>query len=65
MDREIRLLEHFYLEGDAFSYLGGGRDGHPDWDLSVLAGPQGALLFALDLDYKPDPVEKVFQFGPP
>ena len=65
VDREIRMLEDFYLEGDAFSYLRIGRDGHPDWDLSVLAGPQGALLFALDLDYKPDPVEKVFQFGPP
>jgi hypothetical protein len=24
-----------------------------------------ALLFALDLDYRPDPKEKVFVFGPP
>jgi len=65
VDREIRLLEDFYLGGDAFSYQRVRRDGHPDWDLSVIAGQRGALLFALDLDYKPDPVEKVFQFGPP
>jgi len=65
VDREIRLLENFYLEGDAFSYQRVRRDGHPDWDLSVVASPRGALLFALDLDYQPDPVEKVFQFRPP
>jgi hypothetical protein len=65
VDREIWMLEDFYLEGDAFSYQRIRRDGRPDWDLSVVAGPRGALLFALDLDYKPDPVEKVFQFGPP
>jgi len=65
VDREIRILEDFYLGGDAFSYQRVRRDGHPDWDLSVIASPRGALLFALDLDYQPDPVEKVFQFGPP
>jgi hypothetical protein len=41
------------------------RDGKPDWDLSVIAGPRGALLFALDLAYEPDPQERVFKFGPP
>jgi hypothetical protein len=33
--------------------------------VSVLAGPRGAVLFALDLAYRPDPEEKVFAFDPP
>jgi hypothetical protein len=63
--REMRLLEEFYLEGDAYQYRQTRRNGQPDWDLASIAGPQGALLFALDLDYVPDQTEKVFRFGPP
>ena len=40
-------------------------DGRPDWDASVIASPKGAVLFALDVNYKPDTTEKVFKFGPP
>lgn len=63
--REIRMLDDFYLEGDAMSHEPILRDGKPDWDLEVVTGPRGALLFALDLDYAPDLVEKVFKFGAP
>ena len=63
--REIRMLDDYYLEGDAVSHERALRDGKPDWDLDVVAGPRGGLLFALDLDYQPNPAEKVFQFGPP
>jgi hypothetical protein len=63
--REIRMLDDYYLEGDAVSHERVLRDGKPDWDLDVVAGPRGGLLFALDLDYQPNPAEKVFQFGPP
>lgn len=63
--REIRMLEEYYLEGDATSHERVLREGKPDWDLDVVAGPRGALLFALDLAYTPDPMERVFQFGPP
>jgi hypothetical protein len=63
--REIRMLDDYYLEGDATSHERVLRDGKPDWDLDVVAGPRGALLFALDLDYQPDPTDRVFQFGPP
>ena len=63
--REIRMLDDYYLEGDAVSHERLFRDGKPDWDLNVIAGPRGALLFALDLDYQPDPKERVFQFRPP
>ena len=59
------MLEDFYLAGDVVSHERVLRDGKPDWDLDVLGGSRGAVMFALDLDYKPDPVEKVFQFGPP
>jgi len=63
--REIRMLDDFYLEGDAVSHERVLRDGKPDWDLDVIAGPRGALLFALDLAYEPNGVERVFQFSPP
>ncbi len=63
--REIRMLEEYYLEGDATSHERVLRDGTPDWDLNVVAGPRGAVCFALDLAYVPDPKEKVFKFGPP
>jgi hypothetical protein len=63
--REIRLLERFYLEGAAYEYKQVRRESRPDWDLASIAAPDAALLFALDLDYKADPTEKVFRFGPP
>lgn len=62
--REIRLLENYYLEGDATHYERLEKAGEPDWDVSVVAGPRGALCFALDLDYKADLDEKVFEFKP-
>ncbi len=65
VNREIRLLEDFFLEGDATHYERILREGQPDWDLAVIAGPRGAVLFALDLAYKPDAEAKVFKFGPP
>jgi hypothetical protein len=65
VDREIRMLEEFYLEGDATSHQRILRAGQPDWDLDVVAGPRGALLFALDLAYAPDPDVREFRFGPP
>jgi hypothetical protein len=63
--REIRMLEEYWLEGDATSHERMLRDGQSDWDLDVVAGPRGALLFALDLAYTPDSEEHVFKFGPP
>ena len=63
--REIRMLENYCLEGDATSHERVLRDDKLDWDLDVVAGPRGALLFALDLAYTPDPEERVFKFGPP
>ena len=63
--REIRMLEDYYLEGDAVSHERILRDGKPDWNLDVIAGPRDAVLFALDLDYEPDGKERVFKFGAP
>jgi hypothetical protein len=64
--REIRLLDSFLLEGDACDYRRLQRpDGGPDWDIATVCGPRAGLLFALDLDYHPDPTSKLFQFGPP
>lgn len=63
--REIRMFEVFYLEGDATSHERVLRDGKLDWDLNVVAGPRGALLFALDLAYTADRQERAYKFGPP
>jgi hypothetical protein len=63
--REIRLLEEFYLTGDAYRFRQTRRDGRLDWDLASLVAPRGALLFALDLDYFPHPTERVFTFRTP
>lgn len=63
--REIRMLEDFYLAGDAYQYHRQLRDGRPDWDLASIAAPEGTLLFALDLDYDPDNDQRVFLFHPP
>ena len=59
------MLFRSYLEGDATSHVRVLREGKPDWDLDVVAGPRGAVLFALDLAYVPDREERVFRFGPP
>lgn len=63
--REIRMLDQFYLEGDAYRYHRLSRDGQPDWDLASIAAPTGMLLFALDLDYAPNETTRVFEFKPP
>lgn len=51
--------------GAAYQYKQIASEDKLDWDLASIAAPDGALLFALDLDYKPDPAEKIFRFGPP
>ena len=63
--REIRMLEPFFLEGDAYRFERRTRDGQPDWDLASIAAPEAAVLFALDTAYTADPEENVFRFGPP
>ncbi len=66
LGREMRLLEDFMLEGDAYRFERlVSETGRLDWDIASVCGPRAALLFALDLDYTPDPDERVFIFGPP
>lgn len=63
--REIRMLEPFYLEGDAYHFERTTRDGVLDWDLATIAAPEAAVLFANDLAYAPDEKENVFKFKSP
>lgn len=64
--RETRMLESFYLEGDAYQYKSVKTpDGKYDWDLASIVSPSGSLLFALDLAYEPNTTTKSFEFGPP
>jgi hypothetical protein len=60
--REIKLLEGYYLKADLATYRQTSENGRPLWDLTTLVSPDAALLFALDLDYKADPVTKTFIF---
>lgn len=64
--REIRMLEPFFLEGNAYDFRRlKTPDGQPDWDLASIAAPDGMVFFALDTAYHPDPEERVFVFGEP
>ena len=64
--REIRMLEPFLLEGDAYHFERLLKeDGRPDWDLGSIASPSAAVLFANDTAYIADTKESVFKFGPP
>jgi hypothetical protein len=63
--REVRMLDDYYLEGDAVSHERVLTNGDPTWDLDVIAGPSGALMFALDLTYRADRDERVFKFAAP
>lgn len=64
--REIRMLEPYFLEGDAYRFERRSQsDGTPDWDLSVIAAPEAAVLFAVDTAYTADPRQNLFVFGPP
>lgn len=63
--RELRMIDEFLLEGDAYQFERVKHGKKLDWDIASVCGPRAALLFALDLDYVPDHDEKVFQFGPP
>jgi hypothetical protein len=64
--REIRMLEPYYLTGDAYSFERRKKaDGSPDWDLSVISAPGAAVLFAVDTGYRADEKNHQFEFGPP
>jgi hypothetical protein len=64
--REIQMLEPFYLTGAATHFeRRPDSQGAPDWELSVISAPSGAVLFALDTAYTADPSENVFRFGEP
>jgi len=64
--REIRMMEPFLLEGDAYDFERRTKpDGTPDWDLASIAAPTAALLFANDTAYVADSRESVFKFGAP
>ena len=62
INREVRMLEEFLLEGDAFEYRRVLDGDKPSWDLSSITGSQVGVFFALDLAYEPDPQERVFRF---
>lgn len=63
--REIRLLQGLYDRADAWSHERRDAAGRPDWDLDALVAPDGAVLFAIDLAYEPDPEARVFRFRGP
>ncbi|MFM7148355.1 MAG: hypothetical protein ACKO23_00770 [Gemmataceae bacterium] len=60
--RHIRLLENWYSRADVYQHERKSKGNLPDWDLNSLITSDTAILFAIDLSYFPDPVEKVFRF---
>lgn len=63
--REIRMLEPYYLEGGATWFERRvDQTGRPDWDLSTIAAPSVAVLFANDTAYAIDLKQNTFVFGP-
>ena len=50
------------IEGDAFEHKRKEVDGKPDWDLSSITGPEGGVLFAIDLDYEINDKKDQFEF---
>jgi hypothetical protein len=60
--REIRLLDEFYLTGDAYKHERIDIESKPNLDLNSIITPDSALLFALDLDYEPNRKAQVFRF---
>ena len=64
VDREALVLAPLLLAGAAGRHERlRAADGSPDWDIATVCGPNGAVLFSLDLDYHPDPDNKTFVFG--
>ncbi len=63
VNREIRMLEQFYIHGDATFHQRLFNNGMPDWDLNVISTDNEALLFATDLTYKADTDRKQFEFA--
>lgn len=60
--REIRMLEELYLAGDAYWHQRIGTTRKPSLDLSAVITPEHAMLFAIDLEYKRNTKEKVFEY---
>ncbi|MCF7707352.1 MAG: hypothetical protein K9N52_00435 [Verrucomicrobia bacterium] len=55
INREIMLLKDFYMEGAPYRFNSttNAETGLPEWSLSIIAAPRAALMFAVDLNYKP------------
>ena len=62
INREIRLMDHILVQGDAYEYRRVLSDGKLDWDLSSIASRDAAVLFANDLAYHIEADRGVFQF---
>ncbi|MFN9719407.1 MAG: hypothetical protein ACK58L_11970 [Planctomycetota bacterium] len=64
--REIQMLEPYYVAGDAFEFeRTRNADGRLDWDCASVICADCAILFANDLDYRPDETDSTFHFGDP
>jgi hypothetical protein len=62
VNRVVKTLSALLLEGAAYEHRRIRKQAKADWDLYSITGPRAAILFALDLDYKADLEERVFQF---
>lgn len=64
--REIRMLEDLLVVADAAWHRRVDVDAdRPSLDLNTLVAADAGILFALDLEYVPDPDTRTFRFPPP
>ena len=62
ISRQSLVMASLLIEGDAFEHKRKEVDGKPDWDLSSITGPEGGVLFAIDLDYEINDKKDQFEF---
>jgi hypothetical protein len=62
INREIRLLDEFFLCGDAYENRVVSEGDRPSWEIASIAAPDGILLTVHDLSYQPDLDSRVFRF---
>jgi hypothetical protein len=62
VNREIRMLEPLFLEGDAYEYHRIESDTGMEWDLTSIATADTVLLVAHDLAYRVDSERREFVF---
>ena len=64
VNREIRMLDSWFLESQLYAYQRIEEENGPQWDLTHLTGPRLSILAVHDLAYQADLKKREFVFSP-